>query len=585
MKRERLIYLFQWVAILPLLCFIFIYTDGLLYLGIAALLVAWLAYHTYLYVHQKVFRYSLSLWLLLGSFYLYGFYGLGSLKAPQTFHTLKENQGVTLFEFAQPVHIDQVCYYVGIDKNVNFVLEYQAKDGWRKFYSYERGYPYSFRWKCIQRSLETQKVLWRVVKNEMMLGEVRFLHKGRVVSYQTSKPYLDDEAKIEIDTSYYGGMFFDEIYFGRTAYEILHHMRVYENTHPYLGKHLISVGIQLFGMTPFGWRFINMLFAGLLIWVFYRLAMQLLKENIYALGASFLMTYSFMHLAQARIGLIDTFGVFFVLLSYLYLYLFIDKQKLSSLLLSGLFFGLAAGVKWSAVFAGFGFILIALYLLLSRYPLKKRFRGKRLLGYGVLAYGVVGVMAYLMTFWDILVDTGSLKYVIDYNLNMYRYHATLQASHPYSSVWWQWPLDIKPMGYYKEVKEGMLHSINAFGNPAIFWLGIVAVCYLPFSLVRHKRVEAAFILFGFVGLYAPYIVVGRLMFIYHFYYAVPFVMLALIYMFQQFAHRSMWGYYIYYFYLILVACLFLAFYPVLSGYGVESSYVDVYLRWFKGWWF
>ena len=44
-------------------------------------------------------------------------------------------------------------------------------------------------------------------------------------------------------------MYFDEIYHGRTGYEQLHRMPVYETTHPPLGKDFIMLGIALFGMT------------------------------------------------------------------------------------------------------------------------------------------------------------------------------------------------------------------------------------------------------------------------------------------------------------------------------------------------
>ena len=42
-------------------------------------------------------------------------------------------------------------------------------------------------------------------------------------------------------------------------------MPVYETTHPPLGKDLIMVGIALFGMTAFGWRFAGTLFGVLLV--------------------------------------------------------------------------------------------------------------------------------------------------------------------------------------------------------------------------------------------------------------------------------------------------------------------------------
>ena len=56
-------------------------------------------------------------------------------------------------------------------------------------------------------------------------------------------------------------MYFDEIYHARTAYEFLHGLPTYENTHPPLGKILISVGIAIFGMNPFGWRIMGTLFG------------------------------------------------------------------------------------------------------------------------------------------------------------------------------------------------------------------------------------------------------------------------------------------------------------------------------------
>jgi len=575
----------QILTVVPLVVFLVIYADGMAYSLLAFFLLLALVINIYFLIKNKPIKSYPLVFLLMGSFYLYAFYGLGSMQTPQTFHTLKDGQSVTLFEFEKPEQIDKVCYYVGIDKNVNFTLEYQRDKRWKKFYTYEKSYPYSFRWKCINHRVKTEKMLFRVTKNQMMLGEVRFSHQNKNIPYQTKKNYLNDEANLSVDTSYYAGMFFDEIYFGRTAYEIMNNIPVYENTHPYLGKHLIIPGIKLFGMTPFGWRFMNVLFAGLLIFMAYYFGLHLFKKQEYGFISAFLMTYSFMHLSQARVGLIDTFGVLFVFISYFYLYRFIVQQQLSRLLISGVFFGLAASVKWSAVFAALGFVLIALYLLLSRYPLQKRFSGYKLLMYGVLSYGLIAFMVYAFSFFDIYGHTHSVQSIINYNTNMYNYHSTLQATHPYSSPWWSWPLDMKPMGYYKEMKYGLLSSINAFGNPAVFWLGIVAVFYLLLITFIRKSLEATFILLAFLGLYLPYIFVGRLMFIYHFYYAVPFLILAIVYMLKDAMERFSFIRHFYGIYLLIVSGLFLAFYPVLSGYVIPQSYVAQWLRWFSTWWF
>jgi len=585
MNSNRALLFMQILTVVPLVVFLVIYADGMAYSLLAFFLLLALVINIYFLIKNKPIKSYPLVFLLMGSFYLYAFYGLGSMQTPQTFHTLKDGQSVTLFEFEKPEQIDKVCYYVGIDKNVNFTLEYQRDKRWKKFYTYEKSYPYSFRWKCINHRVKTEKMLFRVTKNQMMLGEVRFSHQNKNIPYQTKKNYLNDEANLSVDTSYYAGMFFDEIYFGRTAYEIMNNIPVYENTHPYLGKHLIIPGIKLFGMTPFGWRFMNVLFAGLLIFMAYYFGLHLFKKQEYGFISAFLMTYSFMHLSQARVGLIDTFGVLFVFISYFYLYRFIVQQQLSRLLISGVFFGLAASVKWSAVFAALGFVLIALYLLLSRYPLQKRFSGYKLLMYGVLSYGLIAFMVYAFSFFDIYGHTHSVQSIINYNTNMYNYHSTLQATHPYSSPWWSWPLDMKPMGYYKEMKYGLLSSINAFGNPAVFWLGIVAVFYLLLITFIRKSLEATFILLAFLGLYLPYIFVGRLMFIYHFYYAVPFLILAIVYMLKDAMERFSFIRHFYGIYLLIVSGLFLAFYPVLSGYVIPQSYVAQWLRWFSTWWF
>lgn len=585
MNSNRALLFMQTITVVPAVVFLFLYTQGTGYRIAAVALLFLLSINVYLFFKKRPIKNYALVFLLMGSFYLYAFYGLGSTQTPETFHTLKDGQSVTLFDFEKPVNIDKVCYYVGIDKNVNFTLEYQTNAHWKKFYTYEKSYPYSFRWKCIKHRIKTEKMLLRITKNEMMLGGVRFSYHNKNIAYKTKKKYLNDEANLTVDTSYYSGMFFDEIYFGRTAYEIMHDISVYENTHPYLGKHLIIPGIKLFGMTPFGWRFMNALFAGLLIFMAYYFGLQLFKKQEYGFISAFLMTYSFMHLAQARVGLIDTFGVLFIFISYFYLYRFIVQQQLSRLGVSAVFFGLAASVKWSAVFAALGFVLIAIYVLLSRYPLQKRFSGYRLLIYGVLSYGGVSFLVYAFSFFDIYGHTHSIQSIINYNTNMYNYHSTLQATHPYSSPWWSWPLDIKPMGYYKEVKYGLLSSINALGNPAIFWLGIVAVLYLLIVSVMKKTLEATFILLAFLGLYFPYIFVGRLMFIYHFYYAVPFLILAIVYMLKDLMEHFSFVRKFYGGYLIIVSGLFLAFYPVLSGHVVSQNYVSHWLKWFSTWWF
>ena len=584
MKLNRLLLFMQMISILPLMFFLLIYTyDSIYHIVIAIALLLLSGYNIYRYYQNlRIVKFPLLL-LLIFSFLLYAFHGLGATEAPQTFETLKRGSNVT-FNFEKPTPIDKVCYYIGIEKNVNFRLSSIEQSKWDHFYTYKKNFPFSFRWKCVESNITPSKVRLYVMKNEMMLGEIRFMYQNKSVPFKTDKGLLNDEQDITIDKTYFGGMFFDEIYHGRTAYEIRHGKSVYETVHPYLGKMLIIPGIELFGMTPFGWRFVNVIFGALFIFMMYYFALQLFKKRLFAFSAAFILTYSFMHFTQARVALIDTFGVFFIFVSFYYLYRFIVKQQLSLLLLSGVFFGLASAVKWSASFAALGFFMIALYLLITGYPLKKRFSGYRLILYGLLSYGIVAISVYTLSFFDIYLQGGNFQNIIDYQLNALNYHSSLVSTHAYSSPWWSWIIDFRPMCYYREIADDRFSSITVFGNPAIFWLGIVAILYLAYLFVKRRTLESSFILIAFLSLWLPYIFVGRLMFIYHFYYAVPFLILAIVYMLKDLMKQFPKYHKYYFIYLAVVALLFLAFYPVLSGYEVPKSYVDNGLIWFSGWW-
>jgi len=581
MKTNKHLFGLQIFAITPLILFLFLYTNHLWLVAILSLL---LGYNISSFKQSGEFIKVPLVLILTGSFLVYALTGLGTKDNPQTFKLLNHKDPFSTFHFKQTSPIDEVCYYMGIDKNVKFKLSAAKDTKWEEFYKYDKNFPFSYRWNCLDVNVTTHEVLFAITQGEVMLNEIRFFYKKKLVEFTNKSKFLNDEPHTKMGTTFFEGMYFDEIYHGRTAFEILNDMTIYETTHPYLGKIIIGGGIELFGMSPYGWRFMNVIFGAFFIFVAYYFALLMFKEREFAFASSFVMLYSFMHFTQARIALIDTFGVLFVFISYYFLYRFIVKQKLKWLLISGIFFGLASAVKWSAVFASLGFLAIAIFLLVSKYPLEKRFAGYRLILYGLLSYAVIAIGVYFITFLEIYLKTGDWYKIIEYQINMYNYHSKLVGTHAYSSEWWSWLLDLKPMSYYRQINDGMFSSITCFGNPAIFWTGIVAVLYLLYVAITKRVLEAVFILLAFLGLYLPYIFISRMMFIYHFYYAVPFLILAIIYMLRDLMVWSEKSVKIYILFLAVVAFLFLMFYPVLSGYTVPKTYVDTYLVWINGWW-
>ena len=76
----------------------------------------------------------------------------------------------------------------------------------------------------------------------------------------------------------------------------------YENTHPPLGKLIISLGIRMFGMNPFGWRFMGTLFGVLMLPILYHLLKRLFGSTFLCTAGTVLFAFDFMHYVQTRIA-------------------------------------------------------------------------------------------------------------------------------------------------------------------------------------------------------------------------------------------------------------------------------------------
>ncbi|NLO41331.1 MAG: hypothetical protein GX115_17940 [Ruminiclostridium sp.] len=73
------------------------------------------------------------------------------------------------------------------------------------------------------------------------------------------------------------------------------------------------------------------------------------------------------------------------------------------------------------------------------------------------------------------------------------YHTTWQGPHNYSSRWYQWPVMNRPILYYTKTDGKVGEGISAFGNPAIWWMGIPAGILLLWRACRRKDRTASFL--------------------------------------------------------------------------------------------
>ncbi|GAB3254682.1 phospholipid carrier-dependent glycosyltransferase [Alteromonas gracilis] len=198
---------------------------------------------------------------------------------------------------------------------------------------------------------------------------------------------------------------FDETYYAKDAWSLINHgyVRNYVDdaneqilegrttglwtgdpsmvVHPEIGKWLIGVGQQVFGMNPFGWRIMAAVVGSLMVLVLIRLARRLTGSTALGLVAGLLLAFDGLHLVLSRLALLDVFQAFFILAAVSALVADRDwgRERLARLVperitdpaawgprlwwrpwrvLAGVWFGLAVSTKWSSLFAVAAFGLL-----------------------------------------------------------------------------------------------------------------------------------------------------------------------------------------------------------------------------------
>jgi dolichyl-phosphate-mannose-protein mannosyltransferase len=548
---------------------------------------------------------------------LASFFNLGGHVAPETgWQSTTAGESVTI-ELGREVDLSRIYYYCGIND--------RAGDGSRYSLAVRNSAGAfvelatiikddSNVWKYSEVDVGTSAVRLTAETPGGRLNEVAFVEKenrtpltGLSLSGKTDeithKNLIDEQAAFEYAPSFQTGFYFDEIYHARTAWETLNQIEPYETTHPPLGKLLISSGIAVFGMNPFGWRFVGTLFGVALVPLMYLFGLKLFRNRFYAFCAAFLMLVEFMRFAQTRVAVIDVYGVFFILvLYYIMLDLFPEmgerpcRSVNRTLLLAGIAFGIGAACKWIALYAGCGVVLLVLLRTVTDlrqrdYPAVYGMAGflLRRIGVCLIAFGLLPALIYLLAYVPFLLLPGpghDLADVFRLQAHILNYHRTLQATHPFSSPWWSWPLNLYPMWMYtgEGLPAGVASSIVSFGNPAIFWPGILAVAATGFLAVRKRDAGSVVILVALFCQYLPWVGIHRMAFIYHFFSTVPFLILCIVATLRNIElhyprfRAATWGY------LGVAAGLFIIFYPVLSGLQVPQGYVAS-LRLFPTWFF
>ena len=233
------------------------------------------------------------------------------------------------------------------------------------------------------------------------------------------------------------------------------------------------------------------------------------------------------------------------------------------------------------------YLFITIIILIS-FIYKRLFKDKYLFKLSIIciiSFIILPISIYTLSyllFPNVANYDGTLTGVINQIKIMYNYHAYLNATHPFTSNWYKWPIMYKPVWYYSGVSNDITKStIVGIGNPAIWWFGIISMIYCLYSVIKKHNKKDLLIIIFILTTYIPYIFVGRIMFMYHFYITLPFMMLSIVSLINK-LNSKFKSNIPYIFYITLVIVAFIIFYPVTTGKIINSEYIEN-LKWLSSW--
>lgn len=556
------------------------------------------------------------------TFFVVGIWNIGLTTAPQTsWAPLSSGEGFYI-DFGEESDIEEIYILETDATDVNLTIFGGSPNNWQKLTTFgKKGY--YFNWDRIHVNTKTRYLKFEATIPNGRISEIVIGGKDGKINLSSNNIFydgadesngrgvsnlLDEQDKFDYPPSYKSSTYFDEIYFVRTANEFILHEQPFEWTHPPLGKLIMMGGILTFGFNPFGWRIMGLLIGAAMIPLMYIFGKRLFGSRIGAFTSAFLMTFDGMHFVLSRIGMVDIFLVFFIVLMFYFFFNYYEgdlfkegKNAKKSLFLSGIFFGLALSVKWTALYSFAGVCLLFAFIKLWEFINYTNVENMRELPRKIknisetdflkryffphmdmilLSVGI-SVLLYFVWYTPFYLVPGPGHGLVDalkYQGYMYSYHSNLNATHPFSSVWWSWPLILKPVWLY--VGHKTPSTIALMGNPAIWWISIPCLFFVGWSAIKKNKI-AIFIIVAFLMQYVPYVLIPRILFIYHFFPNVPFMCLGIAFCANKLWDKK-WGKAVVIAYLVFVIALFIYFYPILSGYPTTSEFIDQ-AKWLEDW--
>jgi dolichyl-phosphate-mannose-protein mannosyltransferase len=361
--------------------------------------------------------------------------------------------------------------------------------------------------------------------------------------------------------------------------------------HPPTGKWVIALGEWMFGLTPFGWRFMTAVLGTLSVLVLCRTGRRLFRSTALGCLAGALMAVDGLHYVMSRTALLDLVVMFFVLAAFGCLLVDRDRARARLAaalpadedgrtrphgptgdhagtglrpwrLAAGVLLGLAASTKWNGLYFLASFVLLTLLWDVGARRVAGAYRPWRAvlrkdLGWSLLSLVPVAVVTYVATWtgW-FLSDNGYGRHWADgrggtwswipaplrslwhYEYGVYQFNVGLHTPHKYESNPWSWLVLGRPvLFHYQSPKPGQdgcvsttdcSQAIVALGTPLLWWSACCALVYLLYRWALRRDWRSGAVLCAAGAGYLPWFLYqDRTIFSFYAVVFVPYLCLAL----------------------------------------------------------
>jgi dolichyl-phosphate-mannose--protein O-mannosyl transferase len=310
--------------------------------------------------------------------------------------------------------------------------------------------------------------------------------------------------------------------------------------HPPLGKWVIALGLAALGPeNPAGWRLGTALAGIALVGLVMLLAHLLLGRLVLTGIAGLLIAVDGNAIVMSRVALLD--GVLALLVVLAVVLIVLDRRQVRGeleewmlarrsadpprstdwgpalwgrpwLVAAGIAFGLAVGVKWSALYllAAFALLTVAADAVERRRAGVALWASGTLLRQAPISFVLMipsAAAAHLLTWWGWFATTGgygrtrevtdenrlpgilgglpdALQNWWEYQTAIYGYHVGVTGGHNYEAPAIGWPLLLRPTYmHYRDLGNGSAEAITGIPNPLIWWGAVLAVIAIIVVLV------------------------------------------------------------------------------------------------------